>query len=547
MSFKVYESLTKKPATGEQPSVGGACPYLRSGAEGGGLEGGARHGVPCPHQSTCGQGPGQSGDGRSVKPVTFGGLVLVGLNHQTADVGLREKFFTEQLERMHRELSELGLAEVGVLFTCNRIEVYSTGGAGSASRVVAHFARRSGLTVEALRPHLYVAEADDAALHLMRVAAGLESMVLGESQILGQVASALAAGREYGTVGPVLSRVFSAAVQAGKRARAETDIGKHTLSVSHAGVMLARSAVRDFARARVAVLGAGEMARLAISALRSHGVGLPGVGLPGDVEHSCGEVGTGAGEATGQQITVLNRTASRGRELAIECGVASADWEDLAAVVAESDVVIAATGALTPVVTWQTLPGDGRARVFIDLGVPRNIDASVAEVAGAQVHDVDALRQVVEQHRILRQREVGKVETILDQELERCLEQLRTQHLAPVITGLREKVEGVVSNELEKALRRLPELDENTRSLLELMAHRIATKILHEPTVALRSAAGPQVAKALCEAFGLDSIAAKSPTTARAGGPGGGGSGEGATDIVREGPKGGGCPYSGQG
>jgi hypothetical protein len=174
-------------------------------------------------------------------PTGLAGLFLVGLNHHTAAVGLREKFFTGQVELMLAELQALGLPEAGVLFTCNRIEVYGTGGTAATDAVMTHFAARCSMAIESLRSHLYIARGHEAALHLMRVAAGLESLVLGESQILGQVADAFERAQQAGTTGPVLSRVFTAAVCAGKRARTETGIGRHTLSISHAGVMLAKA------------------------------------------------------------------------------------------------------------------------------------------------------------------------------------------------------------------------------------------------------------------------------------------------------------------
>jgi glutamyl-tRNA reductase len=366
---------------------------------------------------------------------------------------------------------------VAVLFTCNRIEVYATGDAGAEELLVSHFSSRCGMEAGLLRPHLYTARGQAAALHLMRVAAGLESMVLGESQILGQVADAIDRARHAGSAGPMLSRVFGAAVAAGKRARTDTDIGRHTLSISHAGVMLARAACPDLVSAHSLVIGAGDMARLAIAALRSYSV---------------------------RNITVINRTPARAEILAGECGIRAVAWPELRQALAGADVVIAATSSAVPVIGARDLAAGGRPQVLIDLGVPRNIDRSVAAVAGVELHDVDDLRQVVEQHRILRQREVGRVEVILEEELDRCLEHLRSQHLAPVIAGLRQKVDEVVAAELERALRRLPAADEGTKALLDLMAHRIVTKLLHEPTIALRSPSGPRVAQAICEAFGLD-------------------------------------------
>ena len=406
------------------------------------------------------------------------GLFLVGLNHHTAEVGLRERFFTEQVELMLLGLRALGLPEAAVLFTCNRIEVYGTGGTPGAEAVIAHFAARCGLAIDSLRPHLYVAGGQDASLHLMRVAAGLESLVVGESQILGQVADSFERAQHAGTAGAVLSRVFTAAVCAGKRARTETGIGRHTLSISHAGVMLAKASRPTFDQARILIVGAGEMARLALSALRCH---------------------------DGGDIRIINRTPNRAQLLAAEHGLRAVAWSNLREALATSDVVIAATSSATPIINRALLCErrgvDGVT--LIDLGMPRNIDRDVTSVAGVELFDVDDLQQVVEQHRIHRQREVAAVETLLAGEMERLLDQLRSAHLSPVIASLRQKVEAVVGSELERTLSQIPALDEQTLAAFEQMAHRIASKVLHGPTVALRSTSGPQIAPLVCEMFGL--------------------------------------------
>jgi glutamyl-tRNA reductase len=409
-------------------------------------------------------------------PAGMAGLFLVGLNHHTAEVGLREKFFTEEIELMLAELQALGLPEAGVLFTCNRIEVYGTGGAQATEAVMMHFAARCGIAIESLRSHLYVARGQDAALHLMRVTAGLESLVLGESQILGQVADAIERAQQAGTAGPLLSRVFTAAVCAGKRARTETRIGRHTLSISHAGVMLAKASRPAFDQACVLVIGAGEMARLALSALRSH---------------------------EGGDIRIVNRTPTRAQVLAAEFGLRAVPWNGLREALATSDVVIAATSSPTPVVGLSDLCPTRKGVTLIDLGMPRNIDRSVTSIAGVELHDVDDLQQVVEQHRINRQREVVAVETLLTDEMNKLLDQLRSVHLSPIITRLRQKMEAVVDSELERTLAAMPQLGEEGRAAVERMAHRIASKLLHGPTIALRSISGPQIAPIVCEMFGL--------------------------------------------
>ncbi|HEV7297899.1 MAG TPA: glutamyl-tRNA reductase [Tepidisphaeraceae bacterium] len=454
----------------EIASTAGACPFL--------------HGQPAAAGITPVTAPINAGHPHGEATIAaphatgLAGLFLVGLNHHTAEVGLRERFFTEQVELLLIGLRALGLPEAAVLFTCNRIEVYGTGGTAGAEAVITHFAARCGLTIDALRPHLYVAGGQDAALHLMRVAAGLESLVLGESQILGQVADAFERSQNAGTAGPVLSRVFNGAVCAGKRARTETGIGRHTLSISHAGVMLAKASRPTFDKARILIVGAGEMARLALSALRCH---------------------------DGGDIRIVNRTPNRAQLLATEHGLRAVAWNNLRDALATSDVVIAATSSATPIINRMLLSErHGTEGVtLIDLGMPRNIDRDVTSIVGVELFDVDDLQQVVEQHRIHRQREVAAVETLLADEMERLLEQLRSAHLSPVIASLRQKVESVVGSELERTLSQMPNLDDQTRAAFEQMAHRIASKVLHGPTVALRSTSGPQIAPLVCEMFDL--------------------------------------------
>jgi glutamyl-tRNA reductase len=407
-------------------------------------------------------------------------LFMVGLNHQTADVELREQFFTDEVEKLLSELAQLGLGEAAVLFTCNRIEVYGTwaGREGqSGPEVVAeYFARRCGMERAALGVHMYSLSGRDAAMHLLRVAAGLESLVLGESEILGQVAGAAGLATNVGTMGPVLSRLFAIAVEAGKRVRTETAIGRGTLSVAHAGVMLAMSQRADFASVRVLIVGAGEMARLAVSAVQSQ---------------------------QNRQITIINRTAERARQLANERDVAVAEWGKLREAIVVADVVIAATGSATPVIGLREMPADGKPRQVVDLSVPRNVDAGVRSVAGVTLNDIDDLRQVVEAHRIQRQQEVGRAEAILQEDLERYREKLRSHRAGPVIDQLKRKVDAMVATEIERTLGQFPSVSGEAREAMELLAHRVVAKILRSPMMAMKEADGEEVTGAVRRIFGL--------------------------------------------
>ncbi len=406
-------------------------------------------------------------------------VFLVGLSHQTSDVEMREQFVTEQVDQLLGELRELGSGESAVLFTCNRVEVYgvSPGDAPRGAELVAgHLARRCGVEASRLAGHLYSATGHAAAMHLLRVSAGLESLVLGESQILGQVAGAAERATAGGAMGPVLSDLFRTAVEAGKRVRSETEIGRNTLSISHAGVLLAKSQRADFASARVLIVGAGEMARMGIAAVRSQG---------------------------NESIVVVNRTDARAAELAVACGVGWVRWSKLREAVAVADVIIAATSSARAILAAGDLPRDGAVRHIIDVGVPRNVDVSVREVVGTVLHDVDDLRNVVGEHRAQREQQVGRVEALLREEFGRYLERGRSRRMGPVIVELREKMRAMAAAELERALRRLPNADAATREAMEMMAHRIVAKVVHGPMVAMKQPDSQGKVKVLREFFEL--------------------------------------------
>jgi glutamyl-tRNA reductase len=407
----------------------------------------------------------------------FDGLFLVGLNHHTAGLGLREQFFTEDGQEMQIDLAKLHLPETAVLLTCNRIEVYGTG--GDAEAIISYFARRCGMEAHLMRQHLYVVREQDAAMHLMRVAAGLDSPVIGESQILGQVAGA--AGNAQ-NAGAMLSRLFGAAILAGKRARSETAIGRHTLSISHAGIMLAAQSGTIFQEAKVLVIGAGEMARQAVTALDGQG-----------------------------NVRIINRSFERAQALAAESGAWAVPWSQLHEALSTASVVIAATSSPGLVIEAADLNRHGGPLTLIDLGMPRNIDPAARQKPGVKLFDIDDLQTVVERHRGYRQREVAAVEVLLRAEMARLQEQLRAWKLGPVINQVRQKVQSLVDAEMQHLFGQIGPLNDEAQSALQLLSHRISAKLLHGPTVALRSPRGPQIASALCEMFGIDMPAKSHP------------------------------------
>jgi glutamyl-tRNA reductase len=395
-------------------------------------------------------------------------LILAGLNHQTAPVELRERFYLAEsrtaLEALHRN----GLPEVAILSTCNRLEIVaSTDDLETGLEVVETFlADSQGSRIARLPAHLYYLKGQAVVEHLMRVACGLESLVLGETQILGQMAEALAQAHAAGTVAALLSRLFDAALHAGKRAHAETAISQHSLSVSHIAALLIKHQLGSLTGVRCLIIGAGEMAELAASALQLHGA---------------------------DAITVTNRTQAKAVEFARRLGIQAMDWQIFRDNLLDFDVVVAAASATEPIIRAEdvTLSENRRHPVLlVDIGVPRNIDEKVGALHGFQLYDIDDLSLVVDEHRTLRQAQVAHVEAIVAEEVEHYAAWLRGREVAPVIAELRRQAEALAQAEVEQALHRLPALNPHEQAIVSQMAYRIVNKMLHAPTVTLKSQAG---------------------------------------------------------
>lgn len=423
-------------------------------------------------------------------------ILLVGLNHQTAPVELRERFYLSDAH-LRQALNTLWydeqynlFAESVIISTCNRLEIYAVAESAVAGfDAMARFlAQLHHVSHDELYACLYFMEGRAAIEHLMRVATGLNSLVLGESQILGQVSHALAVAQSAETAGGHLSQLFSHAVHAGKRARTETDISRHTTSVSHAAALLAERDLGRLDGVRALVVGAGEMAELAARALQMHDTGA---------------------------IQIISRTYSHAQALAAQLEVTARDWSELAAALAEADLVIAATGAPHTVIHREdvaaALDSHHRPLLLIDIAVPRDVDDDVREVPGVRLYDIDDLKLVVDQHLAQRQAAVAQVEQIVAEELAVILEWLHSREVVPVIVDLRRKVQEIAESELEQALRRMSHLDEHDRKVVDQMVHRIVNKLLHTPTTALRAHAADGdslvYAAAVRELFALEASA----------------------------------------
>jgi glutamyl-tRNA reductase len=400
--------------------------------------------------------------------------LLVGLDHRSAPLELRERLSVEgdDLSALLRSLREEPLTEVVVISTCHRLEVYAiaSDAARAESAIIEQLALRLATSPDALRSALYRVRGPDAARHLLRVAAGLESLVVGEAQIQGQVADAFQAARAAHTCGPNLSRLLSTALHTGKRARSETRIGRQTLSISHAAARLVARDLGDLAGLRTVMIGAGEMAALALQALRAQGA---------------------------RDLTVVSRTFERAHALAGRYQAEALPWSQRARALEDAHAVVIATRAphlLLRVEDFasrrdQEQPDPQPRPVIVDISVPRAVDPAVRSLAGLRLYDIDDLHAIVTDDQHVRREDIVRVERIIDAELASHLAGERSRSVAPVIAALRQKAWAVAQAEVERALRRAPDLDEREQDVVREMAHRIVAKLLHDPTVSLKERA----------------------------------------------------------
>jgi glutamyl-tRNA reductase len=417
-------------------------------------------------------------------------LFVAGMNHRTAPVAMREQLALEEekIREILADLSGRGLVqEVMILSTCNRVEVYGVAAVpGEArSQAFSQLGSHRGVAWRELEPLLYTATGDEAALHAFRVAASLDSMVLGEPQILGQVKDAFALAQSVGTAGPVLHALMSQAFSAAKRVRSETLVGRLAVSISYAAVELARRIFEGLEGKAVLLVGAGEMSELAARHLIDHGA------LP---------------------IYVANRTWSRAQELARGLGGVPVPFDQLEATLARVDIVITSTAAPEPVVTAAQVRAAlharrGRPLFFIDIAVPRNVEPAVNDLEGAFCYDIDDLRAVVESNLKERQREAQRAQALLEREVDKFVGRLQQLEVVPTIVSLREKLEAIRRAELERALARLPGAAEDTRRVMDALSQAIVNKVLHAPMVKLKDSSraghGRRWTEMISELFGL--------------------------------------------
>lgn len=411
-------------------------------------------------------------------------LVCLGLSHRTAPVELRERVGALGPDAGHCPAVE----EHAVLQTCYRVELYAylvDGVEDAREELIGVLAGAHGVEGDQLVDHLYVHAGEDVARHLCRVAAGLDSLVLGEAEILGQVGDAFEESRAAGTAGPALSLLFRTAIASGRRARTETAIGANPATASSMALALAEGALGDLRERRALVVGAGRIGLQTLKAFSGRGIA---------------------------RTAVANRTRERAVEAADRFGAAAYGLDELEDALAWADVTVTATGSETPVVNADSVRAamsrrKERPLVLVDLAVPADVDRTAGAVPGVRLFDVDDLRAGLDDSMASRLREVPKVEAIVEGEVEAFGRRYRELEVEPLVAELRRRAEAIREQELARTLRDLGDLDAETSERIEHLSRALVKKLLHEPTARLRERAGAgeadEVAAAVRELFGL--------------------------------------------
>jgi glutamyl-tRNA reductase len=422
-------------------------------------------------------------------------ILIVGISHNSAPVHLLEQVALDAdgvTKLISDAVGSEHVTEATVISTCNRVEIYTEVDRfhGSVEELSRLLVERAGESTEAMLPHLYVHYDDGAVSHLFQVAAGLDSMAVGEGQILGQTREALRLGQELGTVGSALNVLFQQALRVGKRSRAETDIDQVAPSLVTAALDRSSRVVGDVGGKRVLVVGAGAMASLATATVSRLGAA---------------------------EVTVVNRTVSRTDRLVAEYAVRAAPMSALEAEIARADLVITCTGATGVLVTRDMVRAanpEGRPLSVIDLALPHDVDPAVADLPGVTVIDLAVLAAVL--HESDAGREVIEVRRIVAQEVASFLAARRQASVTPTVVALRSMATSVVDSEMTRLVGRLPDLDDAARLEILHTVRRVADKLLHEPTVRVKELANEQgavsYAAALAELFALDPEAVEAVT-----------------------------------
>ena len=410
-------------------------------------------------------------------------LLAVGLSHRTAPVELRESvdFGRAGLDAALHALAARGVSpETVVLSTCNRAEIYAVGDSEAAADALARFfCDYHGVDAGRLAEHLYYHRGADAARHLFRVAAGLDSLVVGEPQILGQVKTAYSAASDLNFTGTVTHRLFHAAFAVGKRVRHETGLAEGAVSVSYAAIELARKIFGDLSGLNVLILGAGEMAKLTGVHLRAQHV---------------------------KQITIASRTLTSAESLARQLEGRAVAWPELRSALASADIVVTATGATEPVLTRAAVEETMRSRrdrplFVIDIALPRDVETSVGDLDQVFLYRMDDLQSIVSENLARRSSELASAEAIVDEEVARFAAWLQSREIVPTIVALRQRFENIRQAELRRLEPKLGGLTPEARAKVDEVTRLLVEKLLLTPTEHLKAVGDNSLLVAYAEAL----------------------------------------------
>jgi len=358
------------------------------------------------------------------------------------------------------------ISEICLVKTCNRVELYAAfdEGKDGAPRALFNVLTRGDQIVRReIRDHAYWFDGADAIEHLCRVTTGLDSLVLGEAQILGQVTQGHMTAVKLGTLGPTLRRAFQAGIRAGKRSRTETTIGAKNISMSSVSISLSQEVVGDLHKRRIAVVGLGEMGMMSLKALRAREI---------------------------KNVDVVNRSVERAKEVGSKWGYQPHGLEDLPLILREADVVLTATASTEPIIGPEMLTPILAEResplVLIDISVPRNVDADVKEMSGVRLFDTGDLTASLDEGFSARQREVPRVESIIKEEVHAYVSGVNDPTMGPVIADLRQKAEDIRRKEIERTLKQIGASDPDMTRHIQRLSRSLVNKLLHEPTARLK-------------------------------------------------------------
>ncbi|WP_054969640.1 glutamyl-tRNA reductase [Alicyclobacillus ferrooxydans] len=419
-------------------------------------------------------------------------IVAVGLNYHTAPVEIRERVSVADYE-LDDLLAALRnthtVLECVVVSTCNRTEIYAVVTTAHAGQdyLATVLARRAGLSRDEMMQHLYTHTGSDAVEHLMRVTCGLDSMVIGETQILGQVRSAYLVAQSVEATGVLLNQLFRRAIQLGKQAQSDTEIGQKPVSVSYAAVQLAKKIYGDLRGSTALVIGAGSMSRLSAQHLQAAGV---------------------------QRLVITNRTFERALELAASVGGTAVTWEQFPDELAKVDIVISSTGSPTPVLTAELLRGAMKSRrrksvpmTLIDIAVPRDLEPAIGELKNVYLYDIDDLEGVVEANLHEREKQAQVVMHMVREACEDYARWTAEQEVVPLIAAIREKGTRIQANVMESLERKLPNLSEHDKKVLQKHTMSIVNQILRDPIQNMKELAiasgGSAHVRVFAELFGV--------------------------------------------